>query len=106
VRLLSEVPDAERLARLETQMINMENHLKRIEGKIDSFSEFHPTRNEVNEKFRLRDEQIRNLQDLINEVIKGINQEKLTNRTNFPAWVMAIISASALIVSILTAYKG
>jgi hypothetical protein len=92
-----DMENQERLARLETQMENMLTGLARIDDKLDMWNQNYVPRNEINEMFRARDDDIKELRE-------NQQQERLDRRsfkTTWPSWVSA---GCAFIMLLITIY--
>jgi Tfp pilus assembly protein PilO len=79
--MANEQTDGERLAALEAI-------LQRVESKLDKMVDNYPTRHEIDEMFRSRDEKIARLEE-----------GERAKRNNWPQWISAIVAGIALLYS-------
>jgi hypothetical protein len=81
---------AERLARMETELISVKEYLVRMDGKLDAFTNIYVPRQEINEMFRSRDKEIQELKD-----------SKKDSKTLIAAWAGVIIALGAAITTLV-----
>jgi hypothetical protein len=93
--------ELERLARLETRLDSLESHILRMDAKLDIWNTQYPTRIEIEEKFKNRDDNLKAVWYEIDE----IKENNKSNKTTFPMWTAIILSAIGLIVNIIMVYK-
>ena len=67
----------------------MEGVLISMNSKLDAWAQTYVPRNEINEMFRARDEQI-----------KELKEDKKNNRQSWPYWITAAIALAAFVYSI------
>jgi predicted RNase H-like nuclease (RuvC/YqgF family) len=85
----NEMTDVERVARIEERLDAIERVILRMEAKLDAWQETYVPRTEINEMFRARDEQIRELKE-----------EQRNSKQVWPQWVAAIAAIMSVIVAI------
>jgi hypothetical protein len=93
--------ELERLARLETRLDSLEQHILRMDAKLDIWNTQYPTRIEIEEKFKNRDDNLKAIWYEIDE----IKENNKSNKAAFPMWTAIILSAIGLIVNIIITYK-
>lgn len=112
--------DAERLARLETELEGIGKTVEKIDVKLDFFNQQYMPRSEIEEKFRTRDNDISDLRDMIKDLKNSFHdgirevsktfQQQLQEREDarhrssrlVAVWVSAITSLLVVILSLLT----
>lgn len=95
--------EQERLAALEAQMSDIKQALIRIDTKLDTLATHYPNKDTVNEMFRARDEQIRDLRQEVDRLRDEKHTEQQTVKSALPNWISSIIAVIAVVVSILGA---
>ena len=93
--------ELERLARLETRLDSLESHILRMDAKLDIWNTQYPTRIEIEEKFKNRDDNLKAIWYEIDE----IKENSKSNKAMFPMWTAIILSAIGLIINIIMTYK-
>lgn len=83
--------DAERLARVETEVISIKEFMIRFEGKLDAWNNTYVPRQEINEMFRSRDKEIDDLKN-----------SKKDSRNLLVSWASVAVALVAVIISILS----
>lgn len=93
-----EQKEYERIAKLEVQLQAMNATVTRIEEKLDNNQKNYITRIEVEEMFKFRDREIRDLK---------IAQEKLESnkKANISMWISGLSLAALLLFNILNFLK-
>ena len=89
--------ELERLARLETRLDSLESHILRMDAKLDIWNTQYPTRIEIEEKFKNRDDNLKAMWHEVNE-LKDMHKQ---NKATLPMWVAITLSAIGLIVNII-----
>lgn len=82
--------DYERLAKLEAQLENLTQLVVELKVQIGAFSHNFPTRLEVNEMFKSRD-----------EVIREIKEDKKNNKALTASWAAVVVAAISVGVALL-----
>lgn len=88
-----EVQTYERMATVEAKLNQIESLLTKLDDKFDNMNVAFVPRNEIDEKFRHRDEKIATLQI----ELQAAKQERQGNKALAPAWVGVIISLIAIL---------
>lgn len=99
--------DYERLAKLETQLENLTTLVVELKAQISSFTQNFPTRLEVNEMFRSRDQDIQETREEIKtmrvemQTLKSEQQnDKRASAAQVASWISIVVGAMALVVSL------
>ncbi|WP_342046001.1 hypothetical protein [Bacillus sp. OTU530] len=87
--------DYERLAKLETQIENLTTLVIELKTQISSFTQNFPTRLEVNEMFRSRDQDIQETR----EELKELKNDKRASAAQVASWAGIGVAILALFVS-------
>lgn len=110
---VKEMDNAERLAVVETELKQLNKTVTNMNDKLDVWNQNYVPRNEINEAFRARDQDIKEIRDEVKEKagkedIKSIHKkldetrnDKRDWKKNFPAWVAIALSAVALLLPYL-----
>lgn len=88
--------EIERLTKLETQIESLLQLVIRLEAKLDARESNFVSKEILNEKLRLQENRIDNLQ---NE-IKKVQNEKQASKQILPQWVATVASYGALILAL------
>jgi hypothetical protein len=86
--------EAERLAAMESELQFVKDYLIRIDTKLDAYAETYVPRTEINEMFRARDEQIRELKE-----------QRQSSHQLWPTWLAAIAAVISCLAAILPHIK-
>ncbi|WP_369355605.1 hypothetical protein [Lysinibacillus capsici] len=80
----------ERLAKVEAQLENLTQLVVELKVQIGAFSQNFPTRIEVSEMFRSRD-----------EAIKEMKEDKRSNKALIASWASVVVAVVAVGVALL-----
>ncbi|PRT19816.1 hypothetical protein [Bacillus wiedmannii] len=82
--------DYERLAKVEAQLENLTQLVVELKAQLGVFSQHFPTRIEVAEMFRSRD-----------EAIKEMKEDKRSNKALIASWASVVVAVVAVGVALL-----
>lgn len=90
-----EQKDYERLAKLEAQLENLTQLMIEMKAQLSSFTQNFPTRLEVNEMFRSRDQDIQETR----EEVKELRNDNKARSAQIAAWAGVVVAILALFIS-------
>lgn len=93
--------EAERLAAMESELQFVKDYLIRIDTKLDAYAETYVPRTEINEMFRARDEQIKELKDQNRE----LKEQRQSSHQLWPTWIASIAAVISCLAAILPHIK-
>ncbi|CAM4363493.1 hypothetical protein BAMA_15810 [Bacillus manliponensis] len=100
-----EQKDFERIAKLEVKLESMNETMIRIEKNLVRNHANQMTRNEVEKMFTLRDRDIEDLRDEIENLKEAPEKDAATKRANLSIVISSLMFASSLIFSFLNYMK-
>ena len=98
----NEVEDKERLAVVEEQIRQLVKGVTRLNEQLDSWQQNYVPRQEIDERFRSRDEDIRELREGFEAYKQQQNNDNRQTRSNVPVWVASIVSALMFLITLYT----
>lgn len=100
-----EQKEYERIAKLEVKLESMNETMIRIEKNLERNHANQMTRNEVEKMFKLRDRDIEDLRDEVEELKEATEKSASIKRANLALTVSVLMLVSSLVFSILNYMK-
>lgn len=95
------IKNAERMARLETEVKNSAEILVRMEKKLDTWSENYVTKRELDNQLRFVDRDIKQVRADMESNFTQRDENKKDNKALLASWVSIAVAVLAVVVAIV-----
>lgn len=96
----------QRLSSLETEVKYIREMLTSMNDKLDLWHQNFVPRHEIDERFKARDKQIKEVKDEVDKVKGNIQADQQTNKKTFPAWANVCIGIAMFVIGLVALLTG